>query len=58
MANWNAQIDSYQKQIDQMWEMVIICENRPDVFRYAWFYGRGDFPDKNFHTFFIRISVN
>jgi len=52
MANWNAQIDSYQKQIDQMWEMVTICENRPDVFRYAWFYGRGDFPDNNFSYIF------
>ena len=52
MANWNPQIDSYQKQIDQMWEMVIICENRADVFRYAWFYGRGDLPDEHFSYIF------
>ncbi|MCA9744538.1 hypothetical protein KC734_23575, partial [candidate division KSB1 bacterium] len=41
MANWNAQIDSYQKQIQQMQDMVAICESRDDVFRYAWFIGRG-----------------
>ena len=52
MANWNPQIDSYQQQIDQMWEMVTICENRADVFRYAWFYGRGDLPDEHFSYIF------
>jgi hypothetical protein len=41
MANWNAQIDSYQKQAQQMQQMVSACESRDDVFRYAWFIGRG-----------------
>lgn len=41
MANWNSQINSYQKQAQQMEEMVSICESRDDVFRYAWFIGRG-----------------
>lgn len=41
MANWNAQIDSYEKQKQQMIQMVATCENRDDVFRYAWFIGRG-----------------
>ncbi|HNW59674.1 MAG TPA: glycosyl hydrolase [bacterium] len=48
MANWNSQINSYAKQKQQMTEMVTICENRSDVFRYAWFYGRGGFPDTHF----------
>ncbi len=52
MANWNPQIDTYHEQIEQMLEMVAICENRPDVVRYAWFYGRGDFPDENFTYIF------
>ncbi len=47
MANWNAQINSYEKQAEQMTEMVILCESRSDVFRYAWFIGRGDFPDEH-----------
>jgi hypothetical protein len=41
MANWNAQINSYAKQAEQMQQMVSICENRDDVFRYSWFIGRG-----------------
>lgn len=41
MANWNPQINSYAKQAEQMRLMVEICENRDDVFRYAWFIGRG-----------------
>ncbi len=41
MANWNAQINSYEKQAQQMQQMVSICESRDDVFRYAWFIGRG-----------------
>ncbi|PIQ09619.1 MAG: hypothetical protein COW71_05610 [Ignavibacteriales bacterium CG18_big_fil_WC_8_21_14_2_50_31_20] len=41
MANWNSQITSYQKQAEQMKEMVAICESRDDVYRYAWFIGRG-----------------
>jgi Glycosyl hydrolase catalytic core len=46
MANWhvgdgNAAIDSLEKQMAQMTEMVKLCEDRADVFRYAWFTGRG-----------------
>ncbi len=48
MANWNPQINSYAKQEAQMREMVNICETRPDVFRYAWFYGRGTLPDTRY----------
>lgn len=50
MANWNANINSYAKQAEQMEEMVSICERRDDVFRYAWFIGRGTYPD-NHYTF-------
>lgn len=44
-ANWhtgdgNAQIDTAEKQMAQMTEMVALCESRADVFRYAWFTGR------------------
>ena len=47
MANWHngdgsAQIDSVAKQKVQMAEMVKLCEDRTDVFRYAWFTGRWD----------------
>ena len=52
MANWNFQINSYQKQAAQMVEMVNICETRSDVFRYAWFIGRGNLPDNNFTYLF------
>lgn len=52
MANWNAQITSYALQAQQMREMVAICESRADVFRYAWFYGRGTFPDNHFTYLF------
>jgi O-glycosyl hydrolase len=41
MANWNANINSYAKQAEQMRDMVATCEARDDVFRYAWFIGRG-----------------
>jgi hypothetical protein len=41
MANWNSNINSYEKQAEQMKEMVALCERREDVFRYAWFIGRG-----------------
>ena len=41
MANWNPQINSYAKQAEQMRQMVSLCESRDDVFRYAWFIGRG-----------------
>lgn len=53
MANWHvgdgsAAIDSFDKQKAQMTEMVALCESRDDVFRYAWFTGRGgsDLNDK------------
>jgi hypothetical protein len=44
-ANWHngdgdAAIDTLQKQVDQMTDMVGTCESRADVFRYAWFTGR------------------
>jgi hypothetical protein len=52
MANWNAQIDSYAKQAEQMQQMVSICENRDDVFRYAWFIGRGTYPDNRYTYLF------
>jgi len=52
MANWNPNIDSYAKQIAQMTEMVAICENRDDVFRYAWFIGRGGFSDNHYSYLF------
>ncbi|MBT3252982.1 MAG: hypothetical protein HN995_12030 [Candidatus Marinimicrobia bacterium] len=55
MANWNANIDSYSKQIVQMTEMVGICESREDVFRYAWFIGRGGFPD-NHYTYLFNLD--
>lgn len=47
MANWHngdgaAQIDTVAKQKTQMTEMVKLCEDRADVFRYAWFTGRWD----------------
>ena len=45
MANWHngdgsAAIDTLAKQEAQMTDMVKTCENRADVFRYAWFTGR------------------
>jgi hypothetical protein len=52
MANWNAQINSYVKQMEQMKEMVNICETRSDVFRYAWFIGRGNSTDSHFTYLF------
>jgi len=52
MANWNSQINTYEKQAQQMTQMVSLCENRDDVFRYAWFIGRGNYPDlKNTYLF-------
>lgn len=52
MANWHsnndgAQIDTLAKQKTQMTEMVRLCEERSDVFRYAWFIGRMS-PDPHF----------
>lgn len=52
MTNWNPQINSYQKQAAQMVEMVNICETRDDIFRYAWFIGRGGYPDNKFTYLF------
>lgn len=52
MANWNKAINSYQKQAQQMTEMVNICETRTDVFRYAWFIGRGNLPDNKYTYLF------
>jgi hypothetical protein len=52
MANWNSQINSYTKQKQQMQDMVNTCETRSDVFRYAWFIGRGNFPDQHFTYLF------
>nr|WP_315598384.1 glycosyl hydrolase [uncultured Cupriavidus sp.] len=51
-ANWHAnadgaQIDTLDKQKQQMREMVATCEQRTDVFRYAWFTGRWR-PDPHF----------
>jgi len=56
MANWNANINTYEKQADQMTEMVSICESRDDVFRYAWFIGRGNFPDER-HTYLFTATA-
>jgi len=52
-ANWHngdgsAQIDTVEKQKAQMTDMVATCENRADVFRYAWFTGR--WSDDTHHT--------
>ena len=52
MANWNAQINSYDKQAEQMQQMVALCESRADVFRYAWFIGRGNLPDNHYTYLF------
>ncbi|MGE5458240.1 MAG: glycosyl hydrolase [Methanococcaceae archaeon] len=52
MANWNPQINSYAKQKEQMTDMVSICESRSDVFRYAWFIGRGSGIDNRFTYLF------
>lgn len=54
MANWNININSYEKQKEQMTEMVSICESRDDVFRYAWFIGRGSGTD----THYTRLFTN
>ena len=52
MANWHsqndgAQINTLAKQETQMTQMVATCEQRSDVFRYAWFTGRRS-PDPHF----------
>lgn len=56
MANWNKNISSYEKQKEQMTEMVSICESRDDVFRYAWFIGRGAGPDDHYTRLFTNNS--
>ena len=33
-----------------MRQIMALCESRQDLFRYAWFIGRGSFPD-NRHTY-------
>jgi len=53
-ANWHSQHDGAQittlaEQEKQMTEMVAICEQRGDVFRYAWFTGRVS-PDPHFSS--------
>jgi hypothetical protein len=53
-ANWHSQQDGAQittlaEQEKQMTEMVEICEQRGDVFRYAWFSGRVS-PDPHFSS--------
>lgn len=53
-ANWHAQddgvqIDTLDKQKQQMTEMVALLESRADVYRYAWFTGRMS-PDPHFSS--------
>lgn len=52
MANWNPVINSFEKQKAQMIEMVNICESRDDVYRYAWFIGRGEGLGDKYTTLF------
>ena len=54
IANWHtgdgaAQIDTPDKQMKQMTDMIATCEGRPDVHRYAWFTGRLGKSDKDVH---------
>ena len=55
MANWHSAwdwtIDTPEKQIETMKDMVAICEGRDDVERYAWFMGRWD-PDPHYTSIF------
>jgi len=58
-ANWHngdgsAQIDTVDKQKTQMTAMVATCEDRADVFRYAWFTGRWD--NDTHHTSLLGAS--
>ncbi len=60
-ANWHwqndgAQIDTLQKQEAQMTDMVAVCEQRADVFRYAWFTGRWS-PDPHFTSLLSGTGV-
>jgi len=54
MANWNENIDTVEKQIEQMTQMVALAESRSDVFRYAWFMGR--WPNDVHHTSLFQPS--
>jgi O-glycosyl hydrolase len=56
MTNWNAQINSYAKQEEQMQSMVDTCESRSDVFRYAWFIGRGSGTDNHYTWLFTSTA--
>lgn len=55
MANWHTAddwtIDTPEKQMATMIDMVAICEAREDVERYAWFIGRWD-PDPHYTSLF------
>ena len=55
MANWHSAwdwtIDTPEKQMQTMIEMVSICESRDDVERYAWFIGRWN-PDPHYTSIF------
>lgn len=55
MANWHTAsdwtIDTPEKQMETMIDMVSICESRADVERYAWFIGRWD-PDPHYTSLF------
>ena len=55
MANWNDNIDTVEKQIEQMTQMVALAESRSDVFRYAWFMGR--WPNDVHHTSIFQESA-
>ena len=59
MANWHTAsdwtIDTPEKQMETMIDMVNICESRADVERYAWFIGRWD-PDPHYTSIFATAS--
>lgn len=55
MANWNAIVTNEALQAAQMSNMVILCESRSDVFRYAWFTGRQS-SDPHFTSLFTSTS--
>jgi len=51
MANCNAIIDTEDEAIEQMKDMVLTCETRADVIRYAWFTGRWYTPEGDNYRF-------
>jgi hypothetical protein len=59
MANWHTEpgwtIDTPEKQLQTMKDMVAICERRADVERYAWFMGRWS-PDPHHTSIFAEGS--